>query len=126
MTITLNEQALIAAKAAFYADEGNNDSGIRAAVTAYLAATKAAELETYALEITRVLTGLAGGGSELFEGQIGEFFKADLVRCAAKIRDRHAKIHALLVAEKRETRRLSAVSDARPAIESALTKETTA
>lgn len=75
-------------------------------------------LKDYALKITKTLTGLSGGGSEMFDGRIGDMFKADLLRCAERIRDRHAKAHELLIAEKKR----AASSQARIAeLEAALT-----
>lgn len=62
----------------------------------------APELFTYAHEATKIITGLAGGGSENFSGQIGDMFKADLDFCAKKIRDRHEMMHGLLVKSKKE------------------------
>ena len=50
----------------------------------------------YALEITRTLTGLTGGGSENFSGKIGDFYKADLPFCAKRIRDREARVHEMV------------------------------
>jgi hypothetical protein len=56
-------------------------------------------LRIYAHEATKVLTGLAGGGSELFAGQIGNMFKADLHFCKMRISDRRERLHGQLVAE---------------------------
>lgn len=88
---------------------GWNNRPAEDALTARIAEQDAriAKLEKYALEITRVLTGLAGGGSELFDGKIGELYTADLPFCSGKIRDKHTKLHELLVAERRKTLRLS-------------------
>ncbi|ASW06262.1 hypothetical protein [Rhizobium sp. 11515TR] len=58
-------------------------------------------LRAYAHEATKVITGLAGGGSENFSGQIGDMFKADLEFCAKKIRDRHEMMHGLIVKAKK-------------------------
>lgn len=63
-------------------------------------------LRSYAHEITKVLTGLAGGGSELFAGQIGTMFKADLHFCKMRISERNARLHDLLAAEMRKRRSL--------------------
>jgi hypothetical protein len=54
-------------------------------------------MEDYALEVTKAITGLSGGGSEMFSGKIGGIFKADLDKCVQVIRDRHAKTHDILV-----------------------------
>ncbi len=60
-------------------------------------------LRAYAHEATKVITGLAGGGSENFSGQIGDMFKADLEFCAKKIRDRHETTHGLLIRAKKNS-----------------------
>lgn len=59
--------------------------------------SKLAAMEAYALEVTKALTGLSGGGSEMFSGKIGNIFKADISKCAQVIHDRHAKTHDFLV-----------------------------
>ena len=70
------------------------------------------ELRRYAHEATKVITGLAGGGSENFSSQIGDMFKADLEFCAKKIRDRHETIHGLVVKAKKENDGLRAEIEA--------------
>lgn len=49
-------------------------------------------LRAYAAEATKVITGLAGGGSELFTRD-GDDFRADLAVCSQKVRDRHLQAH---------------------------------
>lgn len=78
-----------------------------------------AALRTYAHEATKVLTSLAGGGSELFAGQIGNMFKADLHFCKMRVCDRHDRLHRQLVAEVRKckalTEELAEIHGPRPA-----------
>lgn len=50
-------------------------------------------LEAYALDITRALTGLVGGGSEMFGRKLGEMYTADIEYCVRQIRDRNAAAH---------------------------------
>lgn len=59
--------------------------------------TELEALREYALAATRAITGLAGGGSEMFDRKIGEVYTADLARCINKVRDREATSHKLLV-----------------------------
>ena len=47
------------------------------------------DLEDYAREATKAITGLTGGGSENFSKQIGELFTADLPLCLERIRERY-------------------------------------
>lgn len=54
-----------------------------------------AELKKYAHEATKVITNLAGGGSELFGKELSGVFLADLSACAKRIRDRHERIHKI-------------------------------
>jgi hypothetical protein len=71
---------------------------IRAHITALEARAEAAErdreaVRDYAFEITKALTGLVGGGSEMFLGRLfkgtdRELFKADLPFCIGRLRDR--------------------------------------
>lgn len=63
-------------------------------------------LRRYALEATRALTDLAGGGSELFDGKIGDMFKADLNFCKARVRDRHDRLHRLWATETMKRKQL--------------------
>jgi len=74
-------------------------------------AVEIAALRAYAHEATKVITGLAGGGSENFSGQIGDMFKADLELCAKKIRDRHEMIHGLVVKAKKDNDTLRAENE---------------
>jgi hypothetical protein len=55
------------------------------------------QMTEYALEVTRALTGLSGGGSEMFSGRVGNIYKADIEKCCGVVHDRHAKINGLLV-----------------------------
>jgi hypothetical protein len=55
------------------------------------------QMTEYALEVTRALTGLSGGGSEMFSGRVGNIYKADSEKCCGVVHDRHAKMHGLLV-----------------------------
>lgn len=55
-------------------------------------------LEEYAREATKAITGLVGGGSELFDKQIGDLYTADLEYCVARIRNRFADGHEAKVA----------------------------
>ena len=57
------------------------------------------QFEEYAREATKVITGLAGGGSEMFAGKIGDMYKADLIFCAGRVRDRHERMHTLWAGE---------------------------
>lgn len=63
-------------------------------------------LRRYALDITRALTNLTGGGSEMFDGQIGEMFKADIHFCVSRIRDRHDRLHRLWASESLKRKQL--------------------
>lgn len=56
-------------------------------------------LREYAHEATKAITDLAGGGSELFAGKIGDMFIADLPFCVNRVRERQEMIHRQLVAE---------------------------
>jgi hypothetical protein len=61
----------------------------------------------YAHEITKALTGIVGGGSEMFAGRIArgtprEMFKADLPFCVRRIHDRFTTLHDLVA--RREVR----------------------
>lgn len=47
------------------------------------------ELEDYAREATKAITGLTGGGSENFSKEIGDVFTADLPFCLDRIRERY-------------------------------------
>lgn len=47
------------------------------------------ELEDYAREATKAITGLSGGGSENFGKAIGDLYPADLPFCLERIRDRY-------------------------------------
>jgi hypothetical protein len=53
------------------------------------------ELEPYAREATMLVTGLAGGGSELFAKPIGDFYPADLPFCSARIHDRIDRVRRM-------------------------------
>lgn len=55
------------------------------------------EMTEYALDATKALTGLAGGGSEMFSGRIGNIFKADIDKCCQVVRDRHDRAHQFMV-----------------------------
>lgn len=85
----------------------SEDERYHAAQAEYLAAA----LRDYALAATKTITGLAGGGSELFSGQIGDIFKADLQVCASKVHDRHEKMHGLLVKSKKDADALRAENE---------------
>ena len=52
-------------------------------------AARIKDLEEYAREATKVITGLTGGGSENFGKQIGDVFTADLPYCLERIRERY-------------------------------------
>lgn len=65
-------------------------------------------LREYAREATKVLTNLAGGGSEMFSGMIGDIYKADLHFCAKRVKERHDRLHDLW---KSEIRRRKAAED---------------
>ena len=52
-------------------------------------AARIKELEEYAREATKAITGLTGGGSENFGKPIGELYPADLSFCLERIRDRY-------------------------------------
>lgn len=54
-------------------------------------------LRKYAHDLTIALTGLAGGGSELFSKQIGGMYTADIPYCVNKIRDRELRSHEQLI-----------------------------
>ncbi len=47
------------------------------------------ELEEYAREATKAITGLTSGGSEYFGKEIGDVFTADLPYCLERIRERY-------------------------------------
>lgn len=67
------------------------------ACTDYIEALEAenARLREYAHEATKVITNLAGGGSELFGKELSGIFLADLSACAKRIRDRHERVHKI-------------------------------
>ena len=48
-------------------------------------------LRTYAHEITKALTNLVGGGSEMFGHKIGEMYTADIPFCIERISDRQRR-----------------------------------
>lgn len=52
------------------------------------------EMRNYALDVTRALTGLVGGGSEMFAGRVGEMFKADIPFCVQRVRERFDRAEA--------------------------------
>jgi len=60
------------------------------------------ELEDYAREATKAITGLTVGGSEFFGKRIGEMYTADLPYCVEHIRDRDRRNHERLVAALKE------------------------
>jgi hypothetical protein len=76
------------------------ETGVRH-ITAIEARAEAAErdreaVRDYAFEITKALTGLVGGGSEMFLGRLfkgtdRELFKADLPFCIGRLRDRFTR-----------------------------------
>lgn len=49
-------------------------------------------LRAYALDVTKALTGLSGGGSENFAGEDFGMFKADIPFCVEKIRARETRL----------------------------------
>ncbi|MEK1887951.1 MAG: hypothetical protein AAAB35_10345 [Phyllobacterium sp.] len=49
------------------------------------------EILKYAHAITKALTGLAGGGSELFDKEVCGIYLADIERCVQRVRDREEK-----------------------------------
>lgn len=54
-------------------------------------------LRKYAHDLTIAITGLAGGGSELFGKQISGMYTADIPYCVNKIRDRELRSREQLV-----------------------------
>lgn len=79
--------------------------------TRTIEALKPTELELlrkYAHEATKAITDLAGGGSELFAGKIGDMFIADLPYCMNRVRERHDMIHRQLVGEVNKRKALEA------------------
>lgn len=55
-------------------------------------------LEAYALEITKALTGLVGGGSEMFGRKLGKMYTADIDYCVRQIRDRNTRANERYIA----------------------------
>jgi hypothetical protein len=110
VAVKMTPDMLMAAKeqmelAGFYSPPADVwDRAFTAALSEYQSdpAPEIAALRDYALAATKTITGLAGGASELFAGQIGDMFKADLQVCASKVHDRHAKMHGLLVKSKKD------------------------
>lgn len=66
------------------------------------AEARVGELEDYAREATKAITGLTVGGSEFFGKRIGEIYTADLPYCVEHIRDRDRRNHERLVAALKE------------------------
>ena len=64
-------------------------------------------LRKYAHEATKAITALAGGGSELFAGKIGDLYMADLPFCMNKIRERETKTRELLTAAIRKAKEVT-------------------
>lgn len=54
------------------------------------------DLKTYAHELQKALTGLSGGGSEMFVKH-GDDFRADIDACVARVRRRYDNAHTRLV-----------------------------
>lgn len=69
--------------------------------------TEAEALRKYAHEATKVITELAGGGSELFGRKIGEMYTADLSFCRNRIRDRETRLHDQLVKTVKKSKELA-------------------
>lgn len=69
-----------------------------------------AELETYARDSTKAITGLTSGGSEFFGKRIGDIYTADLPYCVDHIRDHRRRLSDRLI-ESDKARRLSQLKD---------------
>lgn len=90
-----------------------------AADAARQARTDRAELEAlrnYAFKATKAITGLVGGGSEMFAGRIGQMFKADLTYCVERLRERsqmaHRNVVDAILSEKKARRQADALIEA--------------
>ncbi|QWK79144.1 hypothetical protein [Ochrobactrum sp. BTU1] len=79
------------------------------------------DLEDYAREATKAITGLTGGGSEYFGKRIGEVFTADIPFCLERIRGRYASKTEVKRLEKKlsvATGALGKISDAKTELNS--------